>query len=89
MKAKRPKAKAAKKTARKSAPRKKAAAQKAAAKKPANTKLLDSYLFELTRDHSEEESSALVRNLYKLPTEGHTTGEYKGHLLKKHVQVTK
>lgn len=84
MKSKRPKAKAAKKTARKSAPRK-----KAAPKKPANPKLIDSYLFELTRDHSEEEPSALVRNLYKLPTEGHTTGEYKGHLLKKHVQVTK
>lgn len=83
MKSKRPKAKAAKKTARKSAPRKKSAPKKPTAK------LVDNYLFELTRDHSEEEPSALVRNLYKLPTEGHTTGEYKGHLLKKHVQVTK
>ena len=47
--------------------------------------LIDSYLFELTRDHSEEEPSALVRELYKRTTEGHTTGEYKGHLWKKHV----
>ena len=85
MKSKRSKAKATKKkTASKSAPRK-----KAAPKKQAKTKVVDNYLFELTRDHSEEEPSPLVRNLYKLPTEGHTTGEYKGHLLKKHVQVTK
>lgn len=85
MKSKRPKAKATKKTPAKRAARKK----KSASTKAANPKLIDSYLFELTRDHSEEEPSALVRNLYKLPTEGHTTGEYKGHLLKKHVQVTK
>ena len=49
-------------------------------------RLVDSYLFELTRDHSEEEPSPLVRELYKMTTEGHTTGEYKGHLLKKHVE---
>ena len=54
---------------------------------PPASPVIDNYLFELTRDHSDEEPSALVRTLYKLPTEGHTTGEYKGHLLKKHVQV--
>ena len=51
--------------------------------------LVDSYLFELTRDHSEEEPSALVRELYKRTTEGHTTGEYKGHLWKKHFEGPK